>query len=45
MPQHKYKTTKEYKKLGDKHFDAKYLLLTLVYTWHIVADVTYQTST
>jgi len=31
--------------LGDKHFDTKYLLLTFVYTWQIVADGTYQTST
>ena len=27
------------------YFDAKYLLLPLVYTWHIAADGTYQTST
>jgi len=31
--------------LGDKCFDPKYLLLTLVYIWHIVADGMYQTST
>jgi len=33
------------KKLGDKHFDTKYIQLTLVYTWHTVADDTHQTST